>query len=210
MHLEPDTRSKLYDGIVCFILIILMLVVANLLISPARYFGTVGLLVYAVILLAIAIYCLEQAMNPELMEITRIRFGIFGGLLAWVMTTAASQIGYPVINQENGILQWMLVGLVVYRLWKPVLPQGVRFWLAVLLLNWLAQIIFYGEVYMTRYVPMIAQLYQGLGYVAVVAALGLLYWVLAVSKTRIQRCWGAVGLMFFAVLAFNFFLGGPV
>jgi hypothetical protein len=166
--------------------------------------------VYAAFLIAVAVYGLEQSMSWQHSEIQRAWGGIVGGIAGWVMVDVSIRMGMADIQRENGIFLWILAALVFYRLWKRVLPIGVRFWLGAFLLEWIGRVILAGQVYLAAWLPVFQVTYQLIGYGAMLAWAILLVWMFTRSRTRLTRLAGAVFMWFFATVILAFLQGGLV
>jgi hypothetical protein len=101
----------------------------------------------------------------------------------------------------------IMAALVVALLWR-VLPVGPRFFGLAFLLNWLENIIIGAGEALVRYSPVFDLLFRATGYLAILfIALGL-GWMLFLTRRRIERISGALGLWFLASLALYVFQGG--
>jgi hypothetical protein len=205
-EINNDWRSKLVDGVLsAFVLCLTWLVVA-LSIGPVEViFGTPGLLIYVLGLMAIAVYSLQQSMNNHHAEPTRAWYGAAGGFLAWSVVSVSAHFGLPV-QKSSGLILIIMAGLIVAELWR-VLPVGPRFFCVALLLNWLGSICMHIGGVLSRYSPIFTLLYRATGYIAILLALLGIGWVLFLTRRRIERISAALVIWFLVSLALYVFRG---
>jgi hypothetical protein len=179
-----------------------------LVIKPVKTaFGTPGLLVYALGLLAIAMYCFQQALVYRNDEPQRAWYGITGGFLAWSVVLVSTNLGFPFLPGPASAVLLIMLALVVFVMWRNYLPLGARFFFLTLLLNWGGFLVMQAEQVLSRLSPVIFLAYRAAGVLAVLAAVFALIWVLFRSHRRIQRISGALAIWFLLSLAISIFHG---
>lgn len=205
-HLSRDWRSKLVDGMLSsFVLYMTWLLVA-LTIDPLRAsFGRPGLLVYVLGLIAVSIYALQQALVSQRSDPTKAWFGTTGGFLAWAVISVSENFGLPVEKSASLILI-ILVSLILVVLWR-VLPTGPRFFGLAFVLNWLGSILMHSGKVLAAVSPVFTLLYRATGYISILFVVLVSIWILFLSRRRIERVSGALGLWFFISLALYVFRG---
>ncbi len=200
--------SKLTDGILASAVLILIWMTVALVIRPISVaFGPPGLLIYVLGLLAAAMFALQQALVPGRMDATRAWYGTVGGFLAWSVVEVTSYLGVPVLPNLAGLLLLIMVALIVGLLWKTVLPVGVRFFSLTLILNWAEYALMKIEGTLATFSPIFRLAYQATGFLAILAALLTLGWILFQSRRRMQRVRGALAVWFLLSLALYVFRG---
>jgi len=206
-ELSREWRSKLFDGVLATVVLCLTWLIVTITIRPVEVaFGAPGLLVYALGLVAAALYGLQQALSRAHSEPTRAWFGMAGGILAWTVISVCTHLGLPA-ERSAELIMLIMAALVVALLWR-VLPVGPRFFGLAFLLNWLENIIIGAGEALVRYSPVFDLLFRATGYLAILfIALGL-GWMLFLTRRRIERISGALGLWFLASLALYVFQGG--
>ncbi len=200
--------SKLTDGILTSGILILIWMMVALAIRPISViFGPPGLLIYALGLLAVAMFSLQQALVPGRIDITRAWYGLAGGFLAWSVVEVISYLGVPIMPSMAGMVLLIMVALIVWLLWRTVLPVGVRFFSLTLLLNWAEHVFMRIEEVLANMSPVFQLLYRATGFLAVFAAFMALGWILFQSRRRIQRISAALTIWFLLSLALYVFRG---
>ena len=125
MILKQDFRSKLIDGLLAALLLLLLTVVVDILVRPInQQFGIPGLLVYSLAVLALSVFTLDRSLNTRLPETTRGWYGLAGGMLAWAVAVFSSKMALLDVLGDSNILIFILLALIVATLWRRVLPIG--------------------------------------------------------------------------------------
>jgi hypothetical protein len=210
METKFELRSKLVDGLLTPLVLILLSVLLALLIRPIDIiFQRPGLLIYTIILLALAIFTLERCVVPRYSEAARACWGIVGGVFTWGVIEMSNFIGVQGLTSETGMISMVLVGLVVGVLWRKILPLGVKFFSVALLGGWVGHL----GLYYTNLVVNMNSLenstgtYPILGLMLGGLILIVLLWNFIQSKKRLSRLWGAVIVWMCAMLLIYIFRG---
>lgn len=213
MEKNFEIRSKLLDGLLAPLVLILITILVALLIRPVEIlFQRPGLMVYTVVLLAAAVVSLERSVVLRFPDAARALWGIVGGLLTWTVIELSTMIGEQGIISQTGVILLMLVGLIVGVLWKKVLPLGVKFYTVTFLGGWIGHLSLNG----IRFVldmnedSAAANTIQMIGFSVIGVCVIIMGWIFLQSKSRIQRLWGTVALWLCAVLLLYIFRGGLV
>jgi hypothetical protein len=198
--------SKIADGLAAAGLITLLWFTVTLVIRPIQnQLGQPGLLVYGLGLLAISMFSLQQSLVPRRGETSRAWFGIAGGLLAWSVARVTAEMGVPILPSLAGVIQLMMAGLIVFLLWRSVLPLGARFFSLTFLLSWSAYIFLAIHTYLAQLAPFFAVLLRVLGVAAGFLTLLLVAWILFQTRRRIQRISGALAVWFLITVMVEIF-----
>jgi hypothetical protein len=201
-----EWRSKLMDGVLPALVLCLTWLVVAISIAPVEViFGAPGLLVYVLGVMAFAVYSLHRSLNNHYAEPTQAWYGTAGGFLAWSVVSVSAYFGLPVQKSASLILI-IMAGLVVAELWR-VLPAGPRFFGLAFLLNWLGAISMHIEEVLAPYSPVFTLLYRATGYIAVLLVFFVVGWVLFLTRRRMERIVGALGIWFLVSLALYVFRG---
>jgi hypothetical protein len=204
--LNRDWRSKLADGVLAAAVLYLTWLMVALSIDPVNaIFGTPGLLVLVLGLMAISLYALQQALNNQHSDPTRAWYGTAGGFLAWAVVSVSAHFGIPV-EKAAGMILLIMLALIVVVLWR-VLPTGPRFFALAFLLNWLANLGMHASEVLAHFSPFFTLLYRATGYLSLLAGLLELGWILFFTRRRIERISGALALWFLVSLSLYVFRG---
>lgn len=207
MQNNQEWWSKLMDGILGALICILFWQSSSLVIVPIQKLsGLPGLLVYALALLAFAMFSLQQSLSSSHREIVRVWYGIAGGFLSWTVIHVSNSLGIPVLPNLAGVILLIMVALIVWLLWR-LLPVGARYFSLVFMLNWTELVLMRFGTYLTAFSPVFTLALRVTGMVAAFFAILTLGWVLFQTRRRIQRIWGALAIWFLVSLVTNIFWG---
>jgi hypothetical protein len=208
-----DLRSKLLDGLLAPLVLVLLSILLALIIQPVQIlFGRPGLLVYTVVLIAAAVISLERCVVLRYPDTTRAWWGMLSGLLTWTVIETGNMISTNSIVSEVGVLSMMLVILIAGVLWKKVLPLGVKFFAVTLIGAWATHLGLVGFRFLV-------QVNSDLGASNAFTILGLsvaglsvliLAWTFFQSKNRMQRLWVTLALWLCAMMIIYIFRGAIV
>ncbi len=205
----PEWWHRLVDGILASLALVLAWLMVAITIRPISVaFGPPGLLVFVLGLLAVSMFCLQQALVPGRLDTTRAWYGIAGGFLAWVVTEVSIYLGIPVLPNLAGLIPLLMAILIVMLLWRTVLPTGARFFALTFLLNWAGHVFMRIEEMLAAYSPIFELIYRATAYLALLAVLAVLFLVVFQTRRRIQRISGALAIWFLVSLAIYVFRGG--
>ena len=213
MEKDFEIKSKLMDGLVAPLFLILITILVALLIKPVEIlFQRPGLLVYTVVLLAAAIVSLERSVVLRFPDASRALWGAVGGLLTWNVIELSNLIGTQGLITETGVLLLMLVGLIIGVLWKKILPLGVKFYTVTFLAGWVGHLGTQGIKFLLTInkSPDANNTFQVIGFSVIGLCVMIMVWIFLQAKSRIQRLWGTVALWMCAVLLMYIFRGGFV
>jgi hypothetical protein len=205
---NPEWHSKLTDGVLAAAVLILIWMTVALAIRPiSMAFGPPGLLVYDLGLLAVAMFALQQALVPGRIDAVRAWYGITSGLLAWAVVEVTGYLGVPVMPGMAVVILLIMAGLIVWLMWKTVLPAGARFFSLTLLLNWAEHLLMETEETLAVFSPVFHLVCRATGFLAILLAVLALGWILFQSRRRIQRISAALAIWFLFSLALYVFRG---
>ncbi len=213
MEKKFDLRSKLLDGLLAPLVLVLLSILLALIVRPVEIiFSRPGLLVYSVILIAAAVVSLERCSVLRYPDTTRAWWGMLGGILTWTVIETSNMISANDLVSETGVLSMMLVGLVTGVLWKRVLPLGVKFYAVTLLGAWASHLGLIGIQFLVKMStdPGANNTFPILGISIAGVGVIILAWTFFQSKNRLQRLWVSLALWLCAMLIIFIFRGGIV
>lgn len=197
MDWKTDFRSKFSDGLAPALLLLLFANVMNILIVPVQgVFGKPGLLIYILLLLAVSVICLERSTAGKLEETWRAWYGAVGGMLGWQVVSMMNLIGDKNLVSHTGLLAMIMVALIAAVLWQRVLPVGPQIYLMAVMLNWTGFVLVVEQKFLLNRSDFFDFTLQLTFWLALIASLGALGWIMGRSKTRLSRLQGAVVLYF--------------
>ncbi len=189
-----DWRSKIIDGVLPAVVLLIMLLFLNILVPPVQMLGgQPGLLLYALVLLAAAAVFLERSTMPDDTGLRRAAWGMAAGLFLWNVIRLSNEMS-PLFSTNAGNLILMALLVVFATLWRRVFPLGVRFFAVALLANWCSAALVYQmqlAAQQSLFFSLIEQFSKNL---AGAASLMVLVWIFGYSQNRIQRLWAALWL----------------
>lgn len=202
MRWREDLRSKVVDGVMASAILFVLVILLALLVNPIRaLFGQPGLLVYILILLAAAALCLEQSVLTRYPETTRAWYGMAGGTLAWTVIRLNNSLDNLSLTSNAAVLTLILLGVVVATLWRRILPLGVRYFSAVILLNWVGRLFLDVQTLFAQWLPFFRVSSSLSGVVALAGVIGSLIYIFFHSERRLERLGAALLAAFFMLLA---------
>lgn len=203
-----DWQSKLADGVLLSVILVLMWLTTSLILRPLNVlFGMPGLLVLALVLMAVSMYMLQQAIVSRRLEVHRTWYGIAGGFLSWLVVLITGQMGVPIFSNLASVLLLVLMGLIVAILWRSVLPLGVRFFFLTFLMNWTGNFFAILQEWLVPLSPVFVLAKYIVGGLLAFAALIVLGWILFQTRRRLQRVSGGLVLWFLISLVIYAFGG---
>ncbi len=208
-----ELRSKLLDGLLAPLVLVLLSILLALIIRPVEIvFSRPGLLVYSVVLLAAAVVALERCVVLRYPDTTRAWWGMLSGLLTWTVIETGNMISANSIVSEVGVLSMMLVILIVGVLWKKVLPLGVKFFAVTLIGAWATYLGLVGFRFLVQVNsdPGASNAFTILGLSVAGISVLVLAWTFFQSKNRMQRLWVTLVLWLCAMLMIYIFRGAIV
>ncbi len=196
MEQKVDFRSKILDGVVAAILIIIILAVLIGLIFVARTAGTIGFFIYVIAMILVAGICLKFSLNDHISEVSRAWYGIIGGMAAWTVLELGEMLGLAGIECKDGTHMFILAAIFTWLLWK-YFPIGARFFIFIIFLNWGGHIIIKVQEYLGEYWDIFQIILVLYSWAALPLAALTVYWIFTKSETRIQRLYAAGWLYLF-------------
>lgn len=179
----PEKTNRLTDGLGSLVKLLLIYALTSLLVIPIRaFFKGAGVLIYLIILLAIAGVELQSTLLARTSEPKRAWHGLSSGLLFWQVIRFTVELSTLKFFEGVGILFWVTLVLFIFILWRRVLPIGVRSASLVLLTCWLGKIYQVGFTYLTNWPPFISFGYQSIRWI--VGLLGLIALILLIFKAN--------------------------
>jgi len=206
MKVNAELRSKVLDGFLPGLLLFLLFVVAVLMVSPIEYVtGKPGVMIYALALLAIAIICLERAVNLQVSEVSRALNGMAGGALTWTVVEVSNYLGSFVVESVTGGLIFITIVSIAATVWRRGLPMGIQYFAGTFILLWGGYLVTASEKVVGDWLADAETVFSAVGWIFLVLASVAAGLILFKSRNRLERIWGAVLLAFFMILALNTF-----
>ncbi len=101
---------------------------------------TEGLFIYFFVVLAAGLYALDRCTLTRKSTEDRALWGMAAGLFLWHAFWMVQLFADFNLESPGQILILILVTMVGLTLWRPVLPQGVKFFLLAFLASWYSRI----------------------------------------------------------------------
>jgi len=198
-----ESTSKLSDGIGNAIRLLLLYLITSLLILPiGHFFHRIGMLIYILILLALAVFELQRALAVRTSDQRRAWNGMAAGAYFWQVLRFTADIGSLKIFQQAGIIFWVMAVLITATLWKKVLPIGIKTALMVILVCWLGKIYLVGMGYLSNWAPFVVFAYKAAQYIIGAGGILTLLYIVFRSHDAASRSYAAI--LFFASFLFLF------
>lgn len=187
--------SKLRDGLLPALVMLLLIVVPSLLMLPIQTrFGRPGLLVYMLVLLMLGMILLEQSLHEDQPIIRRAWYGLAGGMLTWMATEVTDRLSEAGLISLDAVPFLLILGLVIAILWRRVLPLPARWFVLAFFLNWASRLIISGEQFVVDYFPHLRLIYPVTIGIGIAGALAWFFMIIWRSHNRLQRIQAAIGL----------------
>lgn len=206
-----DWRSKVIDTLVTaggLVLVSFVLLMAFPVVE--RLYGKNGLLIFAFVMIALTIFCLERATVLRLPETWRARSGTLSGLAAWSSVELAIAFGGMPVSGESWLILLTLAILLIVTLWRRVLGIGVQFFSLTFLFGWIGHTIL---IFFARLQNGWLAGYDVFWWTALIfglLALAITAWTMFRSRTRLQRLMLAVMLWFCLLMVLYSVRGGSI
>jgi hypothetical protein len=206
---RSDLRSKLTDGILAGGVLVMLELVMILLIQPIQLlFLSPGILVYTVVLIALAVICLERCLALRDPDMVRAWWGILGGMVTWAVIELSNWLGNQIVTNETGILIFLFVILIISVLWRRIAPLGLRYFFLLTMLGWLGHAALETVIFLTGRLPQIGSILMGIGYASIAAIVLAIVYIMLRSQTRLERINAAIVIWSAAMIAIYVFRGG--
>ena len=206
---KKDIRSKIVDGLLCVVVLLALRELLFLLLIPFRLaFETkAGILLYAVGMLAVSVFCLERSLLTRYSEPYRAWYGMVGGLVGWIVIEVSNSIEAVQLVGVAGIISLLLTALVVSILWRRnILPIGGRVYGLVILLSWVGHLLLTALGWLVKSLPFLGWIQFVAGGLCLAGGLLGIYLLMIKSDRRIQRLWYAVFIWYLLQTAFHLFI----
>ncbi len=209
MQATQDLPAKFADGFVTALILLLITLTLILMVNPVEQaYGNTGLFLYAITLLAGVILCLERSVFGQKSEMVSARFGLVGGIMAWMMIIISSSLGGIPITSITSLMIMFLVGMVVFMLWRN-LPLGVKLFLVMLLLGVLGHLLLNSADGLSVWMPG-SNVSRISGYIYVLGGFLSMVRMFLFKGRKVDRIWAALALWFFLTMALSAFQGEPI
>ena len=145
-QLKLDVSSKINDGLIPPVVLILLTLLFNLIVIPiANVLKLPGLLVFILLLLSLGSIELDRSIQGRYSHTEQAFHGMLAGIFFWFSVDSVGYITAADNFSQAAVIFMLLVSLVVIALWRTVFPSGVKFFAMVFLLNWVGRYLFSGD-----------------------------------------------------------------
>ena len=201
-----ESASKIADGIINAIKLLLFYALTTLLMVPIEhFFRRSGILVYIFLLLAAAAFELHRTLTVRTSEPRRAWHGMAAGLFFWQVIRFTADLASLAMFQQAGMIFFVMTLVMAVTLWQKVFPIGVRAAVAVLLTCWLGKLYQAGFTLLSAWPPFVNFGYGALRYLAGAAGVVALLFIIFRSRNLNSRIYGAIAVfaaVLFVILAF--------
>lgn len=207
-RVTQDLSSKFWDGLIPMAALVLLTLTLHMVAAPIQgFWGMSGLLVYLVALLGLGVVLLNQAILQTHSEVAQAWSGLASGGVMWFVVILSERVGGAQVPGATILLMLVVLALISTILWKSVFPIGVKFFVLTVFLAAVARLWIGSQQAMAGVWPVLNQTLTISGYVALGALGAVFFWIIALSRERIQRLWAALWGWFWALQALAVFLG---
>ncbi len=204
-----DLRSKLTDGVLAGGILLMLDLLMILMIKPIQLiFENYGILVYTVILIAVAVVCLERSLALRDPDTTRAWWGILGGMVTWSVIELSNWLGNQSVTNETGVLLFLFVLLMISVLWRRIAPLGLRYFFLLAVLGWVGHAGLNSVIFLIARLPQMSAILTGIGYAALAVVLLSIVYIFVRSQTRLERINAAIVIWTAGMIAIYVFRGG--
>ncbi len=206
---KNDLRSKLTDGVLAGGVLLMLDLLMIFLIKPIQLiFENQGILVYTVILIALAVFCLERSLALRDPDITRAWWGILGGMVTWAVVELSNWLGNQMVTNETGVLLFLFFLLVISVVWRRIAPLGLRYFFILAVLGWFAHAGLTSLIFLVGRLPQMSSILLGIGYASLAVILLSIVYIFVRSQTRLERINTAIVIWTAGMIAIYVFRGG--
>ncbi len=208
--IHPKLRANILEGVFpAFVLLLTSVVLMLLVAAFDMLFDRAGLLVFALVLLGVAMFCLDrsQAEIYQEQEVPRAWFGAMGGVFAWKMVEMSGYLGEGELVSTMGVLVFIMAWLILTTLWRRSLPVDPQLFFLVLMLSWAAYLFVAGQVQLGQWLPFMHQSLRISGFLAPAGAAGTFAYLLFRQHMPLSRFRMGVWIWFFLLIALYVFNG---
>lgn len=207
-RVTQDLSSKFWDGLIPMAALVLLTLTLHMIAAPVQgFWGLSGLLVYLVALLGLGVVLLNHAILQTHSEIVQAWSGLASGSVMWFVIILSERVGGAQVPGATILLLLVVIALVSTILWKSVFPIGVKFFVLTVFLAAVARLWIGSQQAMAGVWPVLNQTLTISGYVALGALGAVFFWIITLSRERIQRLWAALWGWFWALQALAVFSG---
>ena len=201
-----ESVNKISDGLANAAKLLLFYGLTSLLVLPIRNFlHDPGVLIYILILLAVAGFELQRTLIARTSEPRRAWHGMAAGLFFWQVIRFTAEMNSYQLFQQSGMIFWVMAVIFTAVLWKKVLPIGLRSNMLVLLVCWLGRLYQDGYTVLSNWPPFFQFGYEAIRWLAGVAGAVALILIIFRSRELNSRIYCAVTIfasVLFLALAF--------
>ncbi len=195
-ELATNGRSKVIDGLLATLIILILLAVLIGFIFLANMAGTTGIVLYIVLALVITWYFLKKSLDEKLNAVPRAWYGIISGMTAWTVLELGEILNLAGIECKDGVHLIILAAIVTWLLWN-ILPLGAHFFIFIFFINWAGHIVIKVQEYLGEFWEIFNITLAIYSWAALPIAGLIIYWIFTRSETRIQRLYAAGWLYLF-------------
>ncbi len=182
--------ARVIDGAMPALVLLTLTLALDLLIYPIKAVArTEGLFIYFFVVLAAGLYSLDRCTLARKSTADQALWGMAAGLFLWHAFWMVQLFADFSLESPGQILILILVTMVGLTLWRPVLPQGVKFFLLSFLASW------YSRIFVIEILNLSAKrlihpgVFYLLGFLALVSLLVCIGYLVYKAEFKIQRLW---------------------
>lgn len=200
--------SRIIDGTLPALTLLVLTLMVDLLIYPIQASAKIeGLFIYFFVILALGIYSLDRSTAARNNETSRALWGMAGGLFLWHAVWMIQLFANFDFESPGLILILLIVTLVGLTLWRPVLPLGAKFFLLSFLMSWYSRIFVIQLLGLSAFGLIPAGTFYLTGFLALVAALICIGYLIYKAEFRVQRYWVALVLWQVSLIGLSVTMG---
>lgn len=185
--------ARVIDGVMPALVLLALTLALDLLIYPIKAVArTEGLFIYFFVVLAAGLYSLDRCTLTRKSTSDRALWGMAAGLFLWHAFWMVQLFAVFDLESPGQILFLILVTMVGLTLWRPVLPQGVKFFLLSFLASWYSRIFVIEILNLSAGGLIPPGVFYLLGFLALVSLLVCIGYLAYKAEFKIQRFWIAL------------------
>lgn len=193
MAAPAGLSARIIDGTLPALVLLALTLTLDLLIYPIQAVArTEGLFIYFFVVLAAGLYSLDRCTVMRNNESSRALWGMAAGLFLWHAFWMTQLFANLNLESPGPILILILVTMVGLTLWRPVLPQGVKFFLLSFLASWYSRIFVIEILNLSAGGLIPPGLFYLIGFFALVGLLFCIGYLVYKAEFQIQRFWIAL------------------
>ncbi len=209
--IRADAASKVNDGLIPAVVLILLTLLYNLIEIPVvNAFELHGLLIFLLLIITLGAIALDRSIQTRYSQSERVIQGMLAGMFFWFSAKSAAHLQPAGSAMQTNVIYMLLAAMIVVALWRTVLPAGAKAFALVFLMNWVGRFIVTRQLVMFQNWNFPAEVQWIFAWIALITMFLLVLWLFFGSRRQSQRSWAAVGIWFCGMEAISLFLGWPL